>query len=124
MVGNISKFSSSPPNGLDRQLRFCKATFFPNLRSSNNGFYTERKSLNQVISSSGDEALRLGKYSFEYFIAYTPDENGNNSSGRKKSGTKNILYTIYSCGCNETASKCDAQNNVIVPLEAVVTLVN
>ena len=40
----------------------------------------------------------------------------------KKSGT-NILYTIYSCGCNETAS-CNAQNNVIVPLEAVVTLVN
>ena len=124
MVGNISKFSSSPPNGLDRQLRFCKATFFPNLRSSNNGFYTERKSLNQVISSSGDEALRLGKYSFEYFIAYTPDQNGNNSSGKKKSGTNTILYTIYSCGCDAAANSCNAQNNVIVPLEAVVTLVN
>ena len=34
MVGNISKFSSSPPNNLDGQLRFCKASFFPNLRSS------------------------------------------------------------------------------------------
>ena len=43
MVGNISKFSASPPNNLDSQLRFCKASFFPNLRSSNNGFYTERK---------------------------------------------------------------------------------
>ena len=124
MVGNISKFSSSPPNNLDSRLRFCKASFFPNLRSSNNGFHTDRKSLNQVISASGDEATRLGKYSFEYFIAYTPDQNGNNSSGRKKTGTNNILYTIYSCGCNETASKCNAQNNVIVPLEAVVTLVN
>ena len=70
MVGNISKFSASPPNNLDGQLRFCKASFFPNLRSSNNGFYTERKSLNQVISASGDEATRLSKYSFEYFIYY------------------------------------------------------
>ena len=124
MVGNISKFSASPPNNLDGQLRFCKASFFPNLKSSNNGFYTERKSLNQVISSSGDEATRLGKYSFEYFIAYSPDQNGNNSSGKKKSGTNNILYTIYSCGCNAAANNCNAQNNVIIPLEAVVTLVN
>ena len=124
MVGNISKFSSSPPNNLDSRLRFCKASFFPNLRSSNNGFHTDRKSLNQVISSSGDEATRLGKYSFEYFIAYTPDQNGNNSSGKKKSGTNNILYTIYSCGCDAAANSCNAQNNVIVPLESVVTLVN
>ncbi len=124
MVGNISKFSSTPPNNLDSQLKFCKASFFPNLRSSNNGFYTQRESLNKVINASGDEATRLSKYSFEYFIAYTPDQNGNNSSGKKKPGTNNILYTIYSCGCNESASKCNAQNNVIVPLEAVVTLVN
>ena len=124
MVGNISKLSSSPPNNLDSKLRFCKASFFPNLRSSNNGFHTDRKSLNQVISASGDEATRLGKYSFEYFIAYTPDQNGNNSSGKKKSGTNNTLYTIYSCGCNAAASSCDTQNNVIIPLEAVVTLVN
>ena len=27
MVGNISKFSASPPNNLDNQLRFCKASF-------------------------------------------------------------------------------------------------
>ena len=84
MVGNTSKFAS-PPNNLDSQLRFCKASFFPNLRSSNNGFYTERKTLNQIISASGDEATRLSKYSFEYFIAYSPDANGNNSSGKKKS---------------------------------------
>ena len=124
MVGNISKFSSSPPNNLDGQLRFCKASFFPNLRSSNNGFHSERKTLNQVISASGDEATRLGKFSFEYFIAYTPDANGNNSSGKKKSGTNNILYTVYSCGCDAAANSCNPQNNVIVPLEAVVTLVN
>ncbi|MDB2499979.1 hypothetical protein N9X01_00350 [Candidatus Pelagibacter bacterium] len=124
MVGNISKFSSSPLNNLDSQIKFCKASFFPNLLTSNNGFYTERKSLNQVISASGDEATRLSNYSFEYFIAYSPDVNGNNSSGKKKSGTNNILYTIYSCGCNAAANTCSSQNNVIVPLEAVVTLVN
>ena len=43
---------------------------------------------------------------------------------KKKSGTNNILYTIYSCGCDAAANSCNAQNNVIVPLEAVVTLVN
>lgn len=124
MLGNINAFSSTPPNNLDTKIRFCKATFFPNLRSSNNGFHTERKSLNQVISATGDEATRLSKYSFEYFIAYSPDTNGNNSSGKKKSGTNNILYTIYSCGCNDAANNCNSQNSIIIPLEAVVTLVN
>ena len=36
----------------------------------------------------------------------------------KKSGTNNILYTIYSCGCDAAANSCNAQSNVIVPLEA------
>ncbi len=128
MVRNISKFSLKPPNNLDGQLRFCKASFFPNLKSSNNGFYTERKSLNQISEllqgASKAEATRLSKYSFEYFIAFSPDLIGNNSSGKKKSETNNILYTIYSCGCDAAANSCNAQNNVIVPLEAVVTLVN
>ena len=128
MVGSITSFSSSPPNNLDSKLRFCKASLFPNLRSSNNGFHTDRKSLNQIPEllkgASRDEATRLSKYSFEYFIAYSPDVNGNNSSGKKKSGTNNILYTIYSCGCNAAANSCSSQNNVIVPLEAVVTLIN
>ncbi|MGY9007809.1 MAG: hypothetical protein ACKVI2_04140, partial [Candidatus Pelagibacterales bacterium] len=89
-----------------------------------NGFILGRKSLNEVITASGDEATRLGKFSFEYFIAYSPDQNGNNSSAKTKSGTNNVLYTIYSCGCDEAKDKCSAQSNVIVPLEAVVTLVN
>ena len=80
--------------------------------------------MNEVISASGVEATRLGKFSFEYFIAYSPDVNGNNSSAKKKSGTNNTLYTIYSCGCNESKDKCSAQSNIIVPLEAVVTLIN
>ena len=84
----------------------------------------KKKILIKNISASGDEATRLGKFSFEYFIAYSPDVNGNNSSAKKKSGTNNTLYTIYSCGCNESKDKCSAQSNIIVPLEAVVTLIN
>jgi Tfp pilus assembly protein PilX len=122
MVDNTSTFNGSQSN-LDGNLKFCKASFFPNLRTSN-GFHYEKENLNKYISASGDEATRLGKFSFEYFIAYSPDVNGNNSSAKKKSGTNNTLYTIYSCGCNETKDKCSAQSNIIVPLEAVVTLVN
>jgi Tfp pilus assembly protein PilX len=122
MVGNTNTFNGSQSN-LDGNLKFCKASFFPNLRTSN-GFHYEKENLNKYISASGDEATRLSKFSFEYFIAYSPDQNGYNSSAKKKSGTNNTLYTIYSCGCNETKDKCSAQSNIIVPLEAVVTLIN
>tara|TARA_B100000767_G_C19399368_1_gene383236 strand:+ start:10 stop:573 length:564 start_codon:yes stop_codon:yes gene_type:complete len=122
MVTNTNKFNGSQSN-LDGRLKFCKASFFPNLRTAN-GFHFDKKSLNEVISASGAEATRLGKFSFEYFIAYSPDVNGDNSSAKKKPGTNNTLYTIYSCGCNETKDKCNAQSNIIIPLEAVVTLIN
>ena len=123
MVDNTSLITGSSQRNLDGDLKFCKASFFPNLRTSN-GITLARKSLNEVISASGVEATRLGKFSFEYFIAYSPDVNGNNSSAKKKSGTNNTLYTIYSCGCNESKDKCNAKSNIIVPLEAVVTLIN
>ena len=122
MVENTSLITGSSQRNLNNDLKFCKASFFPNLRNSN-GFTLQRKSLNEVISASGDEAKRLGKYSFEYFIAYTPDQNGNNSSAKKNKDNK-TLYTIYSCGCNESKDKCNPQNNVVVSLEAVVTFVN
>ncbi len=73
MVDNTSKFNGSQSN-LDGNLKFCKASFFPNLRTTN-GFHFDKKSLNEVISASGDEATRLSKFSFEYFIAYSPDVN-------------------------------------------------
>ena len=116
-------FTKSSQKNLDGDLKFCKANLFPNLKNSY-GYTLGRKSLNEVISASGDEGTRLSKYSFEYFIAYSPDRNGYNSSAKKKPGTNNTLYTIYSCGCNERKDKCNAQSNTIVPLEAVVTLVN
>ena len=122
MLDNMNLITGSSQRNLNGDLKFCKASFFPNLRTAN-GFTLERKSLNEVISVSGDEAKRLKKFSYEYFIAYTPDQNGNNSSAKKKPGTNNTLYTIYSCGCNESKSKCNPKNNVIVSLEAVVTFV-
>ena len=57
-------------------------------------------------------------------LNYTPGGSGNNSAFIKKAGTNNTLYTIYSCGCNESKDNCNAQSNIIIPLEAVVTLVN
>ena len=125
MVDNMTALAGNPPNNLNSKLTFCKATFFPNLINSNNGFQTDRKSLNEVITSAtGEEAARLGNYSFEYFIAYSPDSSGNNSSAKIKSGSNGVkLYTIYSCGCNKAKSNCNS-SDTIVPLEAVVTLVN
>ena len=123
MLDNTSLITGSSQRILDGDLKFCKASFFPNLRTSN-GIILGRKSLNEIISATGTEATRLGKFSFEYFIAYSPDVNGNNSSAKKKSGTNNTLYTIYSCGCNESKDKCNTKSNIIVPLEAVVTLIN
>ena len=120
MVGNTNTFNGSQSN-LDGNLKFCKASFFPNLRTSN-GFHYEKENLNKYISASGDEATRLGKFSFEYFIAYSPDQNGDNSSAKTKSGTNNTLYTIYSCGCNETKDKCNAQSNITASKGTIMLL--
>ena len=111
------------PSNLSGNLTFCKASFFPNINTSY-GFNSFKESLNTVISASGDEATRLSKYSFEYFITYSPDKNGNTSSAMKKTGTNQIYYTIFSCGCNANKSQCRSDNNIIIPLEAVVTMVN
>ena len=124
MTDNMKALAATPPNNLNAKIRFCKATFFPNLVNSNNGFHTSRQSLSEVITgTTGVEAIRLSNYSFEYFIAYSPDSNGNNTIAKKKTGTNNILYTIYSCGCNKSKDNCNS-SDTIVPLEAVVTLVN
>ena len=109
----------------DRDLNFCKASFFPNLRISN-GFIIQRENLSDVIKAqSREEKERLGKFSFEYLIAYSPNKDGYNTSAKKKQpGNKKTLYTIYSCGCDAPKDKCKANNNIIVPIEAVITLAN
>ena len=137
--------SLSANNDPNSKLKFCKTSSFSNLSSAkaiNN--YVENKSLDQIISVSGKEKERLEKYSYEYFITYTPDQNGNTSTARtkavagstgsssnvaegtkyKSSGTSMAThYTIFSCGCNAAGSKCKQGDNTIVKLIADVVLV-
>ena len=130
-------------------ITFCKTNFFPNLNQGSikainnpatNRAHVGRNTLNSVITgTSTDEQNRLAKYSYEFFITYTPDPNGNTdpngnplvprtkqvtgtvgssiaeSASYKTGGTSMATYyTIFSCGKGE--------NDTIVPLEAVVTL--
>ena len=71
-------------------VEFCKTGLFPTLGSAktiNN--YVERKNLDELINASADETKRLENYSYEYFITYTPDSNGQTSTPTTKtvSGT-------------------------------------
>ena len=78
-----------------------------------------------IKAQSRDEKERLGKFSFEYFIGYSPNKDGYNTSAKKKQpGNNKTLYTIYSCGCDAPKDKCKADKNIIVPIEAVITLAN
>jgi len=122
MKTNTDKLSAQ--KNLNNKLNFCKTSFFPNLIGTN-GFYASRENLNTVITgTSGDEQRRLSKFSFEYFIAYSPNQDGNNNSPKKKPNTNKTYYTIYSCGCDGPKNTCRSQNNKVVALEAVVTMAN
>tara|TARA_X000001036_G_scaffold154137_1_gene146325 strand:+ start:158 stop:772 length:615 start_codon:yes stop_codon:yes gene_type:complete len=125
-------------------VKFCKTSFFSDLSSAktiNN--YVETKTLDQLITASSDETNRLKKYSYEYFITYTPDINGQTStattktvsgasggdiseSSSYKSGTTGTAtyYTIYSCGCNAPAAQCASGDNIVTALESYVSKVN
>jgi len=121
---------------------FCKTTLFPNLKNNSNSLHAGENILSNVITGASiEEKERLGKYSFEYFITYSPNASGvptiktktfastEGSSVTQGTAYKStttisaIYYTIYSCGCDNTVASCNAQNNIIIPLEAVVTLV-
>ena len=125
-------------------VKFCKTSFFSDLSSAktiNN--YVETKTLDQLITASSDETNRLKEYSYEYFITYTPDTNGQTStattktvsgasggdiseSSSYKSSTTGTAtyYTIYSCGCNAPAAQCTAGENIVTALESYVSKVN
>ena len=122
-------------------VKFCKTSFFSDLSSAktiNN--YVETKTRDQLITASSDETNRLKEYSYEYFITYTPDTNGQTStattktvsgasggdiseSSSYKSGTTGTVtyYTIYSCGCNAPASQCKSGENIVPALESYVS---
>ena len=125
-------------------VKFCKTSLFSDLSSAktiNN--YVETKTLDQLITASSDETNRLKEYSYEYFITYTPDTNGQTStattktvsgasggdiseSSSYKSGSTGTAtyYTIYSCGCNAPAAQCKSGENIVTALESYVSKVN
>ena len=142
MATETSTLESASQTARDGSLKFCKTTLFPNLKDNSNSLHSGTNTLSNVITgASREEKERLGKYSFEYFIAYSPNESGvptiktktvattegssiAEGTAYKSAATSSATYyTIYSCGCNNTASSCTAQNNFIIPLEVVVTLV-
>ena len=135
--------SLSANNDPNNKLKFCKTSYFSNLSSTKAiNDWVDRKELDQIISVGGDEKKRLEKFSYEYFITYTPDQNGNTSTAKTKTvagstgssvaegttyksgGTsEGTHYTIFSCGCNAAGSKCKQGDNTIVKLIADVVLV-
>ena len=149
-IVDTSSSKTLSPGGIPG-ITFCKTNFFPNLKQDSikainnpatNQAYVDKKTLNSVITgASADEQKRLAKYSYEFFITYTPDPKGNTdpngnslvprtkqvtgtvgssvaeSTSYKTGGTSMATYyTIFSCGKGE--------NDTIVPLEAVVTFTN
>ncbi len=142
MTKETSKLDNASQTARDGSLKFCKTTLFPNLKDNSNSLHSGSNQLSNVILGiSGKEKERLEKYSFEYFITYSPNESGiptiktktvassggtDISEGTNYKSTATSLatyYTIYSCGCNNTVSGCNIKNNIITPLEAVVTVI-
>ena len=142
METKTSTLESASQTARDGNLKFCKTTLFPNLKDNSKSLHSGSNQLSNVILDARDkEKERLEKYSFEYFIAYSPNINGDPTVKTKtvastggtdisegtsyKSAATSLAtyYTIYSCGCNNTASSCTAQKNIIIPIETVVTLV-
>ena len=127
----------SDPNS---QLTFCKTSLFGELSNPKAvKDYIGKKDLNELISGES----KLSNYSYEYFITYTPDANGNTQNARtstvsgasggdvsqgttyKNTGTSTATYyNIYSCGCDANKNSCDINDNVITALQTTITLVN
>ena len=133
----------SANNDPNPNLKFCKTSLFSNLSSVKAiNDYVGSKRLDEIITVSGDEKKRLEKYSYEFFITYTPDGSGNTSTPRTKTvagstgssvaegtayksgGTSTgTYYTIFSCGCNDVRNKCKQGEDTIVKLLADLVLV-
>ena len=142
METETSTLESASATARDGSLKFCKTTLFPNLKDNSNSLHSGSNQLSNVISGvSGKEKERLEKYSFEYFITYSPNNTGiptiktktvastggtdisEGTSYKSAATSLATYYTIYSCGCNNTVSSCNIKNNIIIPLEAVVSVV-
>ena len=123
---------------------FCRTSMFPNIVSGSKGLKTDSQNLNDVITNTTDDELeRLKKFSYEYFITYSPDVIGATNTAKTKTAAKSegtsitvgtsykasgtdtaTYYTIYSCGCGNSKNNCDRNKDTLVRLEQVVTLVH
>ena len=144
MVANSNLLKTTSSNYVDRDLRFCKTSMFPNIINNSKGFKIDRKSLNEVITNTtSDELERLKKFSYEYFITYSPDVIGATNTAKTKTAAKSegtsitegtsykasgtdtaTYYTIHSCGCGNSKNNCDRNKDTLVRLEQAVTLVH
>ena len=142
MVANSDTLKNAPPISIDGG--FCRTSMFPNIVSGSKGLKTDSKNLNEVITNTtSDELERLKKFSYEYFITYSPDVIGATNTAKTKTAAKSegtsitegtsykasgtdtaTYYTIYSCGCGNSKNNCDRNKDTLVRLEQVVTLVH
>ena len=142
MVTNSDTLKNAPPISIDGG--FCRTSMFPNIVSGSKGLKTDSKNLNEVITNTTDDELeRLKKFSYEYFITYSPDVIGATNTAKTKTAAKRegtsittgtsykasgtdtaTYYTIYSCGCGNSKNNCDRNKDTLVRLEQVVTLVH
>ena len=142
MVTNSDTLKNAPPISIDGG--FCRTSMFPNIVSGSKGLKTDSKNLNDVITNTTDDELeRLKKFSYEYFINYSPDVIGATNTAKTKTAAKSegtsitegtsykasgtdtaTYYTIYSCGCGNSKDNCDRNKDTLVRLEQVVTLVH
>ena len=138
------KLKNEDPSDIDGNLRFCTTSMFPNIISGSKGFRYEKRNLSDIIGNlSQDESKRLNKFSYEYFITYSPDVSGATNAAKQKTAAKSegtsiaegtsykqsgtdmaTYYTIYSCGCNNSHNKCRKNTDTLIRLEQVVTLVH
>ena len=142
MVTNSDTLKNASPISIDGG--FCRTSMFPNIVSGSKGLKTDSKNLNEVITNTTDDELeRLKKFSYEYFITYSPDVIGATNTAKTKTAAKSegtsitvgtsykasgtdtaTYYTIYSCGCSDSKDNCDRNKDTLVRLEQVVTLVH
>ena len=124
----VTQKNLTPQNDPNNNLKFCKTSLFPNLQQGSIkaiNDYIGSNNLNILISgSSQTENERLSNFSYEYFITYSPREDGSTNNPITKSSPSDIYYSIFSCGCNGTKTACRINTNTIIPLEAVVTIPN
>ncbi len=99
----------------------------------------KKKNMSELIAGESN----LSDYSYEYFITYTPDANGNTQTAKtstvsgatggdvsqgttyKNTGTSTATYyNIYSCGCDASKNSCNSDSNVITVLQSTITLTN